>query len=111
MVSRPLPSLIIEELKLYVQNLSNGQEMLFKDKFSHRKWKEIRNKIKLPDLKFHDLRKTFASTLAQRGVSTAVTQRLLEHSSSTITQKIYTNVDPILRQSVNQLPVEQWLSK
>ena len=33
----------------------------------------------LDDLKFHDIRKTFASTLAQNGVSTAVTQRLLEH--------------------------------
>jgi len=111
MASRPLPSQIITALKLYVENLSNVQEMLFTDKFSHRKWKEIRNKMDLPDLKFHDLRKTFASTLAQRGVSTAVTQRLLEHSSPTLTQKIYTNVDPVLRQSVNQLPIEQWLQK
>ncbi|MCK4886497.1 MAG: tyrosine-type recombinase/integrase [Planctomycetes bacterium] len=30
---------------------------------------------------FHDLRKTFGSLLAQNGVSTAVTQKLLEHSS------------------------------
>jgi len=58
-----------------------------------------------------DLLQTFASVLAQSGVSTAVTQRLLEHSSSTLTNKIYTNVDPVLRQSVNQLPVEQWLRK
>jgi len=49
--------------------------------------------------------------LAQNGVSTAVTQRLLEHSSPTLTNKIYTNVDPVLRQSVNQLPIEQWLQK
>jgi integrase len=65
----------------------------------------------LPELKFHDLRKTFASVLAQCGVSTAVTQRLLEHSSSALTNKIYTNVDPVLRQSVDQLPIEQWLQK
>lgn len=110
MVSRPIPEQIIAELKLYIENLSNGQEMLFTDKFSHRQWKNIRNKLGLPDLKFHDLRKTFASILAQRGVSTAVTQRLLEHSSPTLTQKIYTNVDPVLRQSVNQLPIKQWLS-
>jgi hypothetical protein len=49
--------------------------------------------------------------LAQNGVSTAVTQRLLEHLSPTLTNKIYTNVDPVLRQSVNQLPIEQWLQK
>ena len=110
MASRPLPLEIIEKLKVYVENLPEGQDLLFIDKFKYRKWKEICRKIELPDLKFHDLRKTFASTLAQRGVSTAVTQKLLEHSSPTLTQKIYTNVDPVLRQSVNQLPIEQWLS-
>ena len=56
-------------------------------------------------------RKTFCSILAQNGVSTAVTQRLLEHSSPNLTNKIYTNVDPVLRQSVESLPIEQWLKK
>jgi integrase len=111
MASRPLPLEIITELKVYVENLPKGQELLFTDRFKHRKWKEICRRVELPDLKFHDLRKTFASILAQRGVSTAVTQRLLEHSSPILTQKIYTNVDPVLRQSVNQLPVTQRLSK
>jgi len=65
--------------------------------------------VSLPDLKFHDLRKTFASLLAQRGVSTAVTQRLLEHSSPQLTNDVYTNVDPVLRQAINQLPVSEWV--
>lgn len=30
---------------------------------------------------------------------------------SALTNKINTNVDPVLRQSVNQLPIEQWLQK
>ena len=60
-------------------------------------------------MKFHDLRKTFGSLLAQNGVSTVVTQRPLEYSSPYLTNKVYTNVDPVLRQSVNQLPVDQWL--
>lgn len=110
MASRPLPLQILPELKFFVESLPGEQELLFIDKFKHRRWKEIRNKLKQPDLKFHDLRKIFASALAQRGVSTAVTQRLLEHSSPTLTQKIYTNVDPVLRQSVNRLPIKQWLS-
>jgi len=63
----------------------------------------------LPKLQFHDLRKTFASLLAQKGVSTAVTQRLLEHSSPQLTNDVYTNVDPVLRQAVNLLPVTDWL--
>jgi integrase len=111
MASRPAPSHIIKELKFYVDSLSQGQELLFTDVFSYKKWNTICNKIQLPELKFHDLRKTFASVLAQCGVSTAVTQRLLEHSSSALTNKIYTNVDPVLRQSVDQLPIEQWLQK
>ena len=63
----------------------------------------------LPKLQFQDLRKTFASLLAQKGVSTAVTQRLLEHSSPQLTNDVYTNVDPVLRQAVSLLPVADWL--
>ena len=63
----------------------------------------------LADLKFHDLRKTFGSLLAQNGVSTAVTQRLLEHSSPYLRNKVYTNVDPVLRHAVERLPVGDWL--
>ena len=111
MASRPVPSDIIKELKFYVDSLPKKQELLFTDTFNYKRWKTVCNKIQLQGLKFHDLRKTFASVLAQNGVSTAVTQRLLEHSSSRLTNKIYTNVDPVLRQSVNQLPIEQWLQK
>ncbi len=111
MASRPVPLHIMKELKFYADSLPQDQELLFMDAFNYKKWKEVCNKIQLLGLKFHDLRKTFASVLAQRGASTAVIQRLLEHSSPTLTNKIYTNVDPVLRQSVNQLPIEQWLQK
>jgi integrase len=89
--------------------LPEGQERLFNDRFSSKRWEKVRKGIGLPDLKFHDLRKTFASLLAQRGVSTAVTQRLLEHSSPQLTNEVYTNVDPVLRQAVDLLPVADWV--
>ncbi len=54
-------------------------------------------------------RKTFGSLLAQNGVSTAVTQRLLEHSSPILTNKVYINVDPVLRKAVEQLPIHDWI--
>jgi len=111
MVSRPVSAEVMAELSKYVSGMKVGQEKLFNDNFSHRKWRNICDNAGLADLKFHDLRKTFGSLLAQNGVSTAVTQRLLEHSSPNLTNKIYTNVDPVLRQSVNQLPVGQWLQK
>jgi len=95
----------------YVSGLNAEQEKLFNDNFSHKRWKRICKDAGLSGLKFHDLRKIFASLLAQNGVSTAVTQRLLEHSSPNLTNKVYTNVAPVLRQSVNQLPIERWLQK
>jgi len=109
MGARPVSASVMAELTEYVSELDAEQEKLFNDNFSHKRWRKICQKAGLADFKFHDLRKTFGSTLAQHGVSTAVTQRLLEHSSSTLTNKIYTNVDPVLRQSVDQLPIEKWL--
>jgi len=109
MAERPIPEQIATELSNYVATLSDGQELLFADRFSAKKWDKIRRKAGLPDLKFHDLRRTFASLLAQRGVSTAVTQRLLEHSSPQLTNDVYTNVDPVLRQAIGLLPVAEWL--
>ncbi|MBN2271404.1 MAG: site-specific integrase [Sedimentisphaerales bacterium] len=109
MPERPIPEQVTTELCNYVATLPDGQDRLFPDKFSRKKWEKVRKAAGLPDLKFHDLRKTFASLLAQRGVSTAVTQRLLEHSSPQLTNEVYTNVDPVLRQAVNLLPVAEWL--
>jgi integrase len=109
MPERPIPEEIMTELSNYVATLVDGQERLFTDRFRAKKWERIRKAIAMPELRFHDLRKTFASLLAQRGVSTAVTQRLLEHSSPQLTNDVYTNVDPVLRQAVSQLPVSEWL--
>jgi integrase len=109
MSSRPIPAVVMAELSKYVCSLDVGQEKLFNVTFNRRKWLKICKEAGLTELKFHDLRKTFGSLLAQNGVSTAVTQRLLEHSSPTLTDKIYTNVDPVFRQSVDCLPVKRWL--
>lgn len=111
MASRPVPIPLIKELKRYVTVLITNQDKLFIDEFDYKRWRKICNKAGLSGLKFHDLRKTFASALAQKGVSTAVTQRLLEHSSPTLTNKVYLNVDPVLRYAVDQLPIGAWLRK
>ena len=111
MASRPVSAEAMSEVSRYIRNLDISHGKLFSTKFNHRIWRKVCKKAGLADLKFHDLRKTFCSILAQNGISTAVTQRLLEHSSPNLTNKVYTNVDPVLRQSVNQLPIEQWLQK
>jgi integrase len=111
MGSRPVPAIVMAELKKYLNGSNSDQQKLFDDNFNYKRWKKICKKAGLFDLKFHDLRKTFGSVLAQNGVSTAVTQRLLEHSSPNLTNKFYTNIDPVLRQSVDQLPIKRWLQK
>jgi len=109
MGSRPVPVLIMEDLKKCVSVLDPKQEKIFNGRFNQYRWDQIRKKLGLGDFKFHDLRKTFGSILAQNGVSTAVTQKLLEHSSPDLTNKVYTNVDPVLRHAVDQIPVGDWL--
>jgi len=105
MGSRPVPIPIMVELKKYVSGLDAEQETIFHDNFSRYRWTQIRRKLKLDNFTFHDLRKTFGSVLAQNGVSTAVTQKLFEHSSPDLTNKVYTNVDTVLRSAIDQLPV------
>jgi len=109
MGSRPVPVQIMAELKKYVSGLDTEQEKILNDRFSQNRWEKIRQKVGCADLRFYDLRKTFGSILAQNGISTAVTQKLLEHSSPNLTNKVYTNVDPVLRHAVEQLPVGDWL--
>jgi integrase len=109
MGSRPVSTAVMTELSKYVCELDSGQEKLFNDNFNYRRWRKICREAGLAGLKFHDLRKTFGSMLAQSGISTAVTQKLLEHSSPHLTNKVYTNVDPVLRHAVEQLPVGDWL--
>ncbi len=111
MGSRPVPAEMMAELKKCLNGSNSEQTKLFNDNFSHKRWRKICQKAELADLKFHDLRKTFGSILAQNGISTAVTQKLLEHSSPNLTNNVYTNVDPVLRHAVEQLPIEKWLQK
>jgi len=109
MGSRPVPAIIMAELKKFINGFDDKQQKIFHDNFNYKRWKKICKRSGLFDLKFHDLRRTFCSVLAQNGVSTAVTQRLIEHSSPNLTNKIYTNVDPVLRQSIDKLPIQNWL--
>jgi hypothetical protein len=53
---------------------------------------------------FHDLRRSHASLLAEAGVATAVTQKLMRHSDPRLTQEVYTQVElGTLQREVNRL--------
>lgn len=114
MGGRPVSAPIMAELSQFLSRFDPGQERLFKDKFNTRQWKKICADAGLVHLKFHDLRKSFCSILAQNGVSTAVTQKLLEHSSPDLKQGVYEcrscvetcgRSDPCERMALNELIV------
>lgn len=52
-----------------------------------RAWKTAREAANLPELRFHDLRHTFATNLIQKGVDLETVRDLLGHYDITITQR------------------------
>ena len=50
-------------------------------------WRRIRMRAKLPGLRLHDLRHSFASFLIAKGISLYVVQRLLGHTQPRMTQR------------------------
>ena len=51
------------------------------------KWNRIRNELNLSDVRIHDLRHSFASTLVNNGATLYEVQKLLGHSRSTTTER------------------------
>lgn len=64
-----------------------------------RHFKGLLKKAGLPDMRFHDLRHSCATLLLMQGVPVKIVSDLLGHSSTTITQDIYSHV---LRQMQDQ---------
>jgi integrase len=106
MPDRPLHPVAVAALSRYVQGLPEGQGRLFLDKFTSGKWERIRKNAGLPNLKFHDLRRTFASLIAQAGFGSDVTQDLLEHSTGKLTHDVYVNVKPVYRKAIESIPID-----
>lgn len=65
----------------------NGQEELFQVKDVKRSFKTACRRAGIEDLRFHDLRHTFASRLVENGVDLITVRDLLGHSSVRITQR------------------------
>lgn len=109
---QPLPDAIIPEItKFFDSEITTGQTKFFKTNFT-KKWYEIKKRAGLADIEFHDLRRTFGSMQASKGVSIKTLQDMYKHSSveTTMTHYITTN-DNEKREAVNKLNIEQWLNK
>lgn len=91
-----------------------GNELIFtrednsawKKNHQSRPMKEACNKAKIePAIGFHELRHTYASTLAQRGVDLLTISKLLGHADTRITSRHYAHLcDNTLKAAVANLP-------
>ena len=86
-----------------------GQVKLLKDTNTHKKWKVIRERAGLPNLRFHDLRfqnlrSVFSNALKQKDVPLSVVQSHLEHSSTDLTQRTTTESGKVKEQPKEAQP-------
>ena len=72
-------------------NPETGEQ--YKRCFNNTSWKKALRDSDITHFRFHDLRHTFASRLAQRGVSILIIKELMGHSSITVTMR-YAHLAP-----------------
>jgi integrase len=71
-----------------------------------RSFKPLLKKAGLPDIRFHDLRHTFATLMLQNGEHPKVVQEMLAHATIAITMDTYSHVLPNMqRDAVDRLEV------
>jgi integrase len=63
----------------------------------------VRDRAKITDFKFHDLRHTFATRLAQSGIDLSMISRLLGHKDITMMQRYAHHCPDSLRNGVEVL--------
>jgi integrase len=88
-----------EDRNLIFTNLRGG---LMQESTAHNAWMAMRDRLKLPNLRIHDLRHTAATLLLQKGVHPKVVQEMLGHSSITITLDRYSHVIPAMHKQAAQ---------
>ncbi len=88
------------EVLLVWRNKTSSRHLVFpspktKKRFANinNSWEQLRDKAKLKDFRFHDLRHTFASKLVMRGVDLNIVRELLGHASIDMTLR-YAHLSP-----------------
>ena len=75
--------------------LNNQRKPMIGRSWVRRYWTEMKKKYELPDdLRFHDLRHTFASILLAEGAQPGDVQKLMRHASVQTTIDIYRHILP-----------------
>ena len=94
MLNRRSVQIIEHARELQSQRYTFKPQWLFINPRTHKpyrcvfsKWSRIRNELGLDDMRIHDLRHSFASTLVNNGATLYEVQKLLGHSRSAITER------------------------
>ena len=70
---------------------------------AYRKMKQLLQKAGLPNMRFHDLRHTFATHALTSGVDAKTLSGILGHSNATVTPEIYTHVTTDMQQRASDI--------
>ena len=70
---------------------------------AYRKIKELLNKAELPDIRFHDLRHTFATHAITSGVDAKTLSGILGHTKASFTLDTYTHVTTDMQQKASEI--------
>lgn len=82
---------------------ANGSERVYPTKHVQGAFETARKKAGLSGLRLHDLRHTFATRLIQSGVDVFTVQKLLGHSTITMTMRYVHSFEAQMRDAVAQL--------
>lgn len=70
---------------------------------AYRKLKEILKKFNLPDIRFHDLRHTFATHAIANGVDAKTLSNILGHTNASFTLDTYTHITTDMQQNASDI--------
>lgn len=70
---------------------------------AYRKLKEILKKSNLPDIRFHDLRHTFATHAIANGVDAKTLSNILGHTNASFTLDAYTHITTDMQQNASDI--------
>lgn len=90
-----------KERGLVFTNVIGGP--LHPSNFTAHSYRPLLRRAGLPQIRFHDLRHTAASIPLAHGVPTKIISEMLGHSSTAITDDIYSHVTPTMQRGVSDL--------
>jgi len=98
----PMNKTLYETLKA-LRAEASGSDKVYEWKHVQKAYEKARTGAKLDGLRLHDLRHTFATRLIQAGVDAFTVQRILGHSTITMTMRYVHSFEPEMRAAVEKL--------